>query len=195
MKKTLIYLLLIAFSVIGVLLYSESKLREENKIYAANQTALLKDVERFKTESGKNAASVQSLTLDYKTLREHYDVVAQTAEDLKIKLKRTQSVSESGTRTTVEIKTVVRDSVVYRGDTLTRISAFDWADPWIDVAAVIEKDSVMLDICSRDTLVQIVHRVPHRFWFIKWGCKAIEQSIVSRNPHTEIEYTRYIELK
>lgn len=195
MKKTLIYALIIACSVIAVLIYSEHKLREENKVYAANQVALLNDVEKYKTESGQNAASVQKLTLDYKTLQKNYEVVAQTAEDLGVQLKRAQSVSESGTKTEVQVKTVVKDSIIYRDGVLDTITAFVWRDPWIDVVGDIKGDSVSLGIESRDTIVQIVHKVPHRFWFIKWGCKAIRQEMVSRNPHTEIEYTNYIELK
>lgn len=46
-----------------------------------------------------------------------------------------------------------------------------------------------------DTLDQAVHRVPHRFWFIKWGTKAIRQDIVCRNPYSQITYSEYIELK
>lgn len=195
MKKILFYALIVACSIIAVLIYSEHKLREENKVYAANQTALLSDVEKYKTESGLNAASVQKLTLDYKTLRDNYEVIAQTAEDLGVQLKRAQSVSESGTKTEVQVKTVVRDSVVFRDGVLDTITAFVWRDPWIDVVGDIKGDSVSLGIQSRDTIVQIVHKVPHKFWFIKWGCKAVRQEMVSRNPHTEIEYTNYIELK
>ncbi|WP_353739197.1 DUF6549 family protein, partial [Muribaculum intestinale] len=54
---------------------------------------------------------------------------------------------------------------------------------------------VELDVVSCDTIKQIIHRVPKKFWFIKWGCKAIRQEVVSTNPHTKITYTEYIELK
>ena len=48
---------------------------------------------------------------------------------------------------------------------------------------------------SRDTLVQIVHRVPKRFLFFRFGTKAIRQEVVSMNPHTKVAYADYIELK
>jgi hypothetical protein len=50
-------------------------------------------------------------------------------------------------------------------------------------------------ISSRDTLIQVVHRVPKRFLFFRFGTKAIRQEILSRNPHTNIIYTEYVELK
>ena len=60
---------------------------------------------------------------------------------------------------------------------------------------MIRADSVSCRVVSVDTLQQIVHRVPRRFLFIRWGTKAIRQEVVSSNPHTNIVYTEYIELK
>lgn len=195
MKKTLIYSLVIAVIAIAVELIAIGKLSAERDRYKANQTALLSDVEHYKTESGKNAASVQKLTLTNAELKKSYDEVCKTAEDLKIKVKRLQSVSSTATQTRVEIKTVVKDSIVYVKGEPANALAFVWKDAWTDVEGIIHKDSVSLNIQSADTLVQLVHRVPHKFWFIKWGCKAIRQDIVSKNPHTNITYTEYIELK
>lgn len=195
MKKTLVSLLAIAFIATCVLSYSNKKISEERDRYKANQTALLADVEHYKTESGLNAASVQKLTLSYDELKKNYDDVVKTAKDLDIKLKRIQSVATAATKTEVIVKTVVRDSVVYLNGNIERLTAFKWSDAWVDIDGEIEKDSVTLDVCSRDTLVQIVHRVPHKFWFIKWGTKAIRQEIVSKNPHTQITYNKLIELK
>lgn len=195
MKKTLIYSLVIAVIAIAVELIAIGKLSAERDRYKANQTALLADVEHYKTQSGLNAASVQKLTLTNAELKKNYDDIVKTAEDLKIKVKRLQSASTASTETKVEIRTVVKDSIVYVKGEPTKTIAFDWRDPWTDVEGIIRKDSVSLSVQSTDTLVQLVHRVPRKFWFIKWGCKAIRQDIVSKNPHTNIVYTQYIELK
>lgn len=195
MKKILIYALIIALLVIMVLFAALGKTRAEKARYEANQTALLADVEHYKTQSGLNAASVQKLTLTNDELKKNYDDIVKTAEDLKIKVKRLQSVTTSSTETKVEIKTVVKDSIVYIKGEPIKTLAFDWKDPWTDIEGIIHKDSVNLNIQSTDTLVQFVHKVPHKFWFFKWGCKAIKQDIVSKNPHTNIVFTEYIELK
>lgn len=195
MKKALIISLLIAVLAMAVEFIAIGKIRAEKERYKANQTALLADVERYKTESGKNAASVQRLTLTNAELRKSYEEICKTSEDLKIKVKSLQSVSNTATETKVEVKVPIRDTVVVRDEVIDRLSTFCWQDPWVMVSGEIERDSVALDICSTDTLVQLVHRVPHRFLFFKWGCKAIRQDIVSKNPHTNIVYTEYIELK
>lgn len=195
MKKILIYALSIAVLAIVVEFIAIGNLSHEKARYEANQTALLADVEHYKTQSGKNAASVQKLTLTNAELKKNYDEVCKTAKDLRIEVKQLQSVTNTSTENNVEIKTVVKDSIVYVKGEPIKALAFDWKDPWTDVEGIIHNDSVNLNIQSTDTLVQFVHRVPHKFLFFKWGCKAIRQEIVSKNPHTDITYTEYIELK
>ncbi len=171
------------------------QLQGERDTYKANQAALLSKVEYYKAESGKSAASVARLQLTNDELVENYTLLKKTAEELGIKVNRMQSASTTATQTNVRIITQVRDSIIYRDRHIDSIKYFVWADPWIAVDGNIRKDSVDLNVESRDTLIQIVHRVPHKFWFIKWGTKAIRQEVVSTNPHTAITYNEYIELK
>ena len=72
---------------------------------------------------------------------------------------------------------------------------FRWRDPWVRVEGVVRGDSVVCRIESTDTLRQVVHRVPHRFLFIRWGTKALRQQIVSSNPHTRIVYSEYVKIE
>ena len=48
---------------------------------------------------------------------------------------------------------------------------------------------------STDTLRQVVHRIPRRFLFIRWGTKALRQEIVPSNPHTRIVYSDYVKFE
>ena len=48
---------------------------------------------------------------------------------------------------------------------------------------------------SADTLRQVVHRIPRRFLFIRWGTKALRQEIVPSNPHTRIVYSEYVKIE
>ena len=92
-------------------------------------------------------------------------------------------------------------TVVRRGDTAAcaprwdTLRSFRWRDPWVTVEGRIDGDSVACRVVSIDTLHQIVHRVPRRFLFIRWGTKAIRQEIVSSNPHTRIVHSEYIRLE
>ena len=66
---------------------------------------------------------------------------------------------------------------------------------WVTVDGIISADSVECRVESIDTLRQIVHRVPRRFLFIKFGTKALRQEIVSTNPHSKIVFTEYIKIE
>lgn len=194
LKKIAIGLMVVAALTIWGMAAHISTLKAENRRYKENQSTLLKQVETYKTESGKNAASVQRLQLTYDELAENYADVVSVADELRIKLKRMQSVSTAQTVTAVEVHTEIRDSIVYRDNQLDSLLVFGWSDPWVNVEGVIEDKQVDVKVESADTLIQIVHRIPHKFWFIKWGTKAIRQEIVSTNPHTKIVYSQFLEI-
>ena len=195
MKKQLLTVIgvLVLFLIASVV--ALRKARAEKERLEANQTALLSQVEYYSTKNGTSAADVRKLTLTVDELKRYNATLKKTADDLGIKLKRVQSASTTGVRTEVKFITQVRDSIVYRDSIIVPVKAFTWRDPWTDVQGVIERDSVDLSVQSVDTLTTIVHKIPHKFWFIKWGCKAIKQTVVSSNPHTKITYTEYIEVK
>lgn len=177
-------------------LYIHNKaLRADNDRLTANQTALMQKATYYKTEAGKSAASVQKLELSNSELKANYKQVCQTAEELGVKVKRLQSAMTTATETEVKVITQVRDSIVYRNGTIDTVKSFSWHDAWVNILGELKGRDVSLNVVSQDTIVQIVHRVPKKFLFFRWGCKAIRQEIVSTNPHTRITYTEYIELK
>lgn len=196
MRKILIYAVIFLSILAAVLYWQLSEVKTEKKRLANNQEALLTDVETYKTEAGKNAASVLRLELSKSELEKYNKDLTQTVSDLKIKISRIQSASTTATSTDYSITTPVRDSIVYRDrlilDTLKRIT---YNDAWLNVDGTIQKGIFSGNIQSRDTLVQVIHRIPKRFLFFKWGTKAIMQEVTTKNPHSKIVYTQYIELK
>ena len=169
-------------------------LKKERDRLENNQTALLSDVEYYKTESGKNAASVQKLELTKSELEKHCIDLTQTVKDLGIKVKRLQSASTTVTKTEVEIQTVVHDSIVYR-DRPVILKTINWKDPWIKLDGILDGEDFSAKIQSIDTLNHIAHRVPKKFLFFLFGTKAVRLEVVNKNPHSQIVYTEYIELK
>lgn len=194
MRKILVYANIVLVISVLVLSFSLNNAKEEKKRLTNNQESLLSDIQYYKTESGKNAASVQKLELTKSELEKHCIDLTQTVEDLGIKVKRLQSVANTITKTEVEIKTVVRDSIVYR-DRPVNLKVINWKDPWISLDGILDGKNFSANIESVDTLSQVVHRIPKKFLFIKWGTKAIRQEVVSSNPHSKIVYTEYIELR
>ena len=177
-------------------LYLHNKaLRADNDRLTANQTALMQKASYYKTEAGKSAASVQKLELSYSELKDNYKRVCQTADELGVKVKRLQSATTTATETEVKVITQVRDSIVYRDGAVDTLKTFSWHDAWVNILGELKGRDVSLNVVSQDTLIQIVHRVPKKFLFFRWGTKAIRQEVTSTNPHTKITYTEYIELK
>lgn len=194
MKKILLYgniALVIAVMVLSCWL---NNTREEKKRLANNQESLLSDIEYYKTESGKNAASVQKLVLTKSELEKHCQDLTQTVEDLGIKVKRLQSATTTVTKTEVEIQTVVRDSIVYR-DRPVILKTIKWKDPWIKLDGILDGDNFSAKIQSIDSLSHVAHRVPKKFLFFRFGTKAVRLEVVNKNPHSKIVYTEYIEIK
>lgn len=186
MKKILFIYALCATAVAawGVLRHKEVR-RLEN-----NQTALSEQVEYYRTRIGEQAASVRALQLRCDEFREMRQADARRIRDLGIKIRRLESSATASLESKVEVRTIVRDTVILH-DTLR---VFHWCDEWVTVDGRIGRDSVTCEVTSIDTLRQVVHRVPRRFLFIRYGTKAIRQEIISSNPHSRIVYADYIEL-
>lgn len=203
MKKFVIITFVVLLAAVGTLASWLAIEKTECKRLAANQEALMNECAEYQSESERNAMNTLELQLTYDELNEHYQDIVAKAEDLNLKVKRLQSVSDASTNTEVKIQTVLRDSIIYRDSILTdtlyqyidTIKTFKWSDPWILCNGSIYNDSIKMNIASTDTITQFVHRIPKKWWFFRWGTKAIKQDIVCSNPHTRLTYTKYIELK
>lgn len=170
-------------------------LHEEKDRLTINNESLMESVNLYKSNSGKYAASVISLTLTKSELEKNRDELAETIKDLNIKIKRLQSASSTSTNTQVKVQTIIKDSIVYMNGLQDTLQSFSWEDSWTKIHGEIKNKDVNMYINSVDTLKQIVHRVPKKFLFFRFGTKAIRQEVVSSNPHTKIVYSEYIELK
>ena len=205
MIKTLIGYAVVATALLLWCFYAYRNSRTENRRLAENQQALSLETEHYRTRLGEEAASVQALRLrcaEFETLRA---ADAERIRTLGIRLRRLEAAAKSSTKTELDLRVPLRDTlmatVVRRGDTAAcaprwdTLRSFRWRDPWVTVEGRIDGDSVACHVMSVDTLHQIVHRVPRRFLFIRWGTKAIRQEIVSSNPHTRSVHTEYIKLE
>ena len=190
MKKfLLIYAMgatLLLIVCVAVLRHSHSEvLRLRN-----NNEALASEPKLYKTRYNDSAASVVAMQLQLKEFKEQHSRDAKRIRALGLQLRRVESAARTASESRVEFVAPRTDTVLVR-DTM---SLFRWSDEWVRVEGLIRGDEVKCRVESVDTLHQIVHRVPHRFWFVRYGTKAIRQEIVSSNPHTRIVYAEYVEL-
>ena len=194
MKKFLFWTTLVALCsvvVCGVVIYH---LLGENARLSANEHALLKGVEYYRTESGKSAASVEVLQLEVAEFRAQRQYDAAEIASLGIRLRRAESYAKSVASTMFADTVIVRDTVVLCDTVAMPARHFAGADAWSRVEGILFGDSLSYSVRSIDTLHQVVHRVPRKFLFIPYGTKAIRQEVWSSNPHTELIYAEYIEL-
>ena len=196
MKK---YLLLYAVAVTALFAFTYRRYHAENRRLVQNQSALAADVAHYRTRAGQEAASAQVLRLrcgEFEALR------AADAEEIRrlgLKIRRLEAAAKAVTATEATIRTPLRDTVVIRlRDSLPvrdSVRLFRGSVAWVTVAGRIGRDSAECRIRSVDTLRQVVHRIPRRFLFIRWGTKALRQEIVSANPHTRIVHAEYVKIE
>lgn len=191
MQRITRILLLIA---IGATLLSGVVLRglyEENERLKRNCEALSEDVTLYRTRAGESAASVQVLELKLSEFRKQHQADTERIRALGISLRRAESYAKSAMEQRYADSVVLRDTVILH-DT---VRLFEGGDRWSHIAGIIAGDRLSYDIHTVDTLHQVVHRVPRKWWFFRFGTRAIRQEIWSSNPNTQLVYSEYVELK
>jgi hypothetical protein len=155
-----------------------------------NQHALQQGITFYRTKANNYAASVEALSLELDEFRLLHASDTKTIRELKIRLRNVESVAQSVTSTTLRDTLILRDTIIFE-QPLLHASA---SDPHNAISATLRSDTLTLSVRSIDTLHQVIHRVPRRFWFFRYGTKAIRQEVWSSNPNTQLIYTEYIEL-
>ena len=191
MEKILIRIIALLVIIIAFCIIRMGRDKLENKLLNESNETLMSSFETYKTKKSLNAIKTQRLVIDRDDLKSDYPLLFETAKDAGIKPRRIKSISDLSTTTKYEIVTRIRDSVVY----IDTIKCFNYVDPWLKASGCIRKDTILLSYKSLDTLIQIISRVPKKWWFFRYGTKGFNQTIISKNPNTEFEYLRFIEVK
>lgn len=196
LKKLLLLLYAVAVTAAAISLVRHY--RREVERLKTNQQTLSQQLVHYRTRSGAEAATVQALRLRCAEFEELRSADAARIRDLGIRIRQLEATAVTATRQETEMRVPVRDTVLLRlCDTVVvhdTVRLFRWDDGWCRVEGELLPDSVICRVTSVDTLRQIVHRVPRKFLFIRWGTKAIRQEIVASNPHTQIVYAEYVQL-
>ena len=168
-----------------------------------NQNILLHngEVEIGRTQSGRPRASVSAITLKTSDLKRSPDsLLAVNRKELKIKNSRIMAAATTSTTTKVDVKAAIQPAPQ---DTCSRPlsdsyrppdapQTVSWSDSWVTLWGRIEGDSMQVHIESRDTLQMVVHRIPKKFLFFRYGTKGVRMDVVSQNPHTQLSYPKII---
>ena len=169
-----------------------------------NQNLLLHNgnVEISEIASGRSRASVPALNIRPSEFRRSGDALLKVAKSAGIKSSR---ISDAATAATVTRAAIVANlSSIQVDDSASNLSArlpvnsstrqLSWSDPWLSISGTVSDSLVRCSVSVSDTLDIIVHRVPRRFLFFRFGCREVRMDIISRNPHTRLTYARYYKL-
>ena len=219
MKHLTTLLLLVAATVVaGAVILS---LARDNRRLRSNIAALDEGITYYRTRLDASAASVARMQLTISELRRERRHDTEQIRSLGLRLRRVESYATAATGTSVALTLPItsdtatimpqsqHDSTLLgreereggeeqqgrqRQEARASSRRFTYTTPWLHIAGVLRGDTLNLDYQMVDTLRQVVHRVPRRFLFFRFGTKGIRQEVWSSNPHTRLVYSEYIEL-
>lgn len=194
MKKLLFYYSVAAtLLLVACGLYLHHSTREVARL-RNNNKALSSETKLYKTRFDESAASVVAMQLRIEEYRKQHAEDLKRIRELGVRLRRVESIATSASQTKIEVSTPIHDTIFLDRLLPDTATLFRWSDSWVHIEGLIRNGNAECHIESVDTLRQVIHRLPHRWWFIRYGTKAIRQEISSSNPHTQIVYSEYIEL-
>lgn len=194
--KILTVLLLLTMSGCWLLLSLYKDVRADRTRLQSNQRALLSDIDHYKFRDSLNAASIQVLTLRTTEFEKHFSDLNAIIKELGVKLKRVELLSQTAIESRYEIQAPVRDTIFIVANTPEPVIAqtLNYRDSHISLEGLIINSRFRGAIKTTDTLTQIVHRIPKKFLFFKWGTKELRQEILSSNPYSNIIYNQTIKI-
>ena len=165
--------------------YQNGKLQEDLSRQTENMGSLTYDIQYGNLDDSLSVARNTALQAKCDELKQLHLADTKLIKELKVKLKDVKSIhtTSSSTADTVRIEPVpnAADSV------------FSYQDKWLSLH--IDVPARLCQYTSRDSLTTIVSRTyKHKFLWWRWGTKGYQVQIVNFNPHSRINYSRYVEV-
>lgn len=165
--------------------YQNSKLRSELNRQTENIGSLTYDIQYGKLDDSLSVAKNTALQAKCNELEQLHLADAKLVKELKVKLKDVKTIhtASSSTADMVRIEPIPN----------TADSVFSYQDKWLSLH--IDIPARLCQYTSKDSLTTIVSRLyKHKFLWWRWGTKGYQVQIVNFNPHSRINYSRYVEV-
>lgn len=165
--------------------YQNSKLRSELNRQTENIGSLTYDIQYGKLDDSLSVAKNTALQAKCDELKQLHLADAKLVKELKVKLKDVKTIhtASSSTADTVRIEPIPN----------TADSVFSYQDKWLSLH--IDIPARLCQYTSKDSLTTIVSRLyKHKFLWWRWGTKGYQVQIINFNPHSRINYSRYVEV-
>ena len=193
MKKYLFAIVGILLVVVVSLSIYSAHLRKENIRIAGNNLVLSSRLDTFRTALGESASQVDRLQLTLREFKDQNQELNDRIKMLDLRLRRVTSYSINGYQSNINFTVPLYVNPTMPGVPVER--RFTYFDTWNRVEGLIRSDSVKCSVTHKDTIDQIIYRVPRKFLFIRWGTKKVSQIITLRDTNSTIIYSKYIELQ
>lgn len=180
MNKYLVIACLLLISVAGFLYNKVQRQKAEIERLDTNIEAINSEAVRFKTKAGKDAETVQALTLKRDELELFNSRLTKQVSDLRIKLRDVKAAH------TIETELRIDTVVITEKTNVPNQYKFKYADNWNKITGVVSPDSTKLEFNSVDTLDVISHVKQKRFLFFRIGKPKIRTTITNQNPKSTI---------
>lgn len=182
--STKVKIVIIALMTVAIMVMRQhiAKMTKELEIKRNNEASLLEGINYYKRADSVNVASVGVLKLKRKELEKYNAYLVEEINKLNIKLKRVESAGVYPSVATGRIEVKLKDTLVLN----LRAKSFTFDDGYLKQKGIFESDSLKADYTYRDTVTTVVHRIPKRFLFFKWGTKAIKLDVFCKNPKAVI---------
>lgn len=165
--------------------YRNGKLQADLNRQTENVGSLTYDIQYGNLDDSLSVAKNTALQAKCDELKRLHLADTKLIRELKVKLKDVKSIhtASSSTADTVRIEPVPN----------TADSVFSYQDKWLSLH--IDIPARLCQYISRDSLTTIVSRTyKHKFLWWRWGTKGYQVQIVNFNPHSRINYSRYVEV-
>ena len=165
--------------------YQNRKLQADLNRQTENVGSLTYDIQYGNLDDSLFVVKNTALQAKCDELKQLHLADTKLIRELKVKLKDVKSIhtASSSTADTVRIEPVPN----------TADSVFSYQDKWLSLH--IDIPARLCQYISRDSLTTIVSRTyKHKFLWWRWGTKGYQVQIVNFNPHSRINYSRYVEV-
>ncbi len=180
MNKYLIIACLLLISVTGFLYNKVERQKAEIERLDTNIEAINSEAVRLKTKAGKDAETVQALSLKRDELELFNSRLTEQVANLRLKLRDVKAVH------TIESELRIDTVLVTEKTEVPNQYKFSYDDSWNKISGVVSPDTTKLEFSSVDTLDVISHVKQKRFLFFRIGKPKIQTTVTNQNPKSRL---------
>ena len=180
MSRYLIAGCLLLLIVVGILYNKVERQKKEIRRLDSNIEAINTEAIRFKTKAGKDAETVQALTLKSNELELFNSRLTEQVSNLRLKLRDVKAAH------TIESELRIDTVLVTEKTEVPNQYKFSYDDSWNKISGLVSPDTTKLEFSSVDTLDVISHVKQKRFLFFRIGKPKIQTTVTNQNPKSRL---------